>query len=363
VTISRAQDKVILFVPSDMSSLKTQDIRKDIFRFFASKRSLQLEPGARAGTRKVHLAGGTEEIHRLGGRMESKLVEHLKEGGFIVCRNGGVSWSDALLVTIPSGVGGALIYLENVGESEYSRKVILQQQNSLERAGRHCLRLSLAFLYPDFPSTLRSVLAFLKDAGMEIPKKTQGVHGPMEDGHASKTSVPEEVEVTQHGVEVQKDTDASETTTMKEVSLSSSSHSSETGNVPKKRKNADTTEHGEDTAVASKKSEAGIVNAPTKRKSANDGEESLSSKKPKEGTGSQSRILLSQVPFSEHKEHWLDEINAQDPSNELSGKPTGKKIREAFAAALKVPKGSPIYFVPLTKHFQEYANARSKTES
>jgi hypothetical protein len=299
-----------------MSSLKEGDIRKKILPYF-SKNS-ESKPPSKSDALARKTMGMTKDFGELTARMELKLAQALMTKGYALSRNQGKCWSDTLLVVPKTGTDGALIFLENIGESEDTRTSYMQQQISLERAGRHCIRVSLVHLILDFQSTVDSIVRYLEGAGIvSSPDAAQTTHA---------ASAPvDEVQVTPMNVDNEKE--------------EASSDSSNTGVTTK------------DSAMSSSQSTT-EVDASKKRKFVEQDGKLPAAKQPKPV------ILFSKLtPFKEHAPHLVREIQAMDPSYVLPSKPKKEDIKEALQAVTGTPKGRPLKFIPLTKYYQDWLDA------
>jgi AAA domain len=167
VSLSRAKNQLYLVHSYRWDDLKWDDNRKAVLRFFdgtddSFAKARTVSPLERAPSMR-------DELHRLYVLAELHLVEAMIENGFLVTRNDDMKrWSHALRISTHGVSGGALVCIENKGETFDNWQATKEQQLSLEKAGRHCLRVPLLSLVLDFRTTAVHVLAFLKSAGLSV---------------------------------------------------------------------------------------------------------------------------------------------------------------------------------------------------
>ena len=153
VTLTRSKKKLVWVSSYDMKNLKSGDVRVDVLNALKEASRDEEDP---MWSNSVMSQG-----------IEGKLVSQLRDQGLNVQRNGGRIWSDALLIRHPSTPSNALLHLEHVkGDSEAKWIRLVDEQESLERAKRACLRVDVVSLTLNFETTLSGVTAFLKEAGL-----------------------------------------------------------------------------------------------------------------------------------------------------------------------------------------------------
>jgi len=107
--------------------------------------------------------------HDIRCMAERKLRADLLSRGFLVDRNEGNVWHNALTIGVKGGFISkhcVLLILENHGESNDDWLKMVDQQWDLEQAGTACLRVDTLALSLSFKSTLDDILKFLKEAGL-----------------------------------------------------------------------------------------------------------------------------------------------------------------------------------------------------
>ncbi|CAB9501026.1 Inherit from COG: Helicase [Seminavis robusta] len=101
---------------------------------------------------------------------ERFLATSLTEAGFVVTRRGGIALKEALCVRRRDGSTSSstvLLWIENGGESKKQWQELMDQQLSLERAGRSCLRVDCLSLVCNGSSTMKSLSDYL-DAKLPV---------------------------------------------------------------------------------------------------------------------------------------------------------------------------------------------------
>ena len=128
---------------------------------------------------------------------ENALARALELEGYIIQRKGGKVWGDALCVSTSEKNDDttALVCLENAGETDGDHLKILDEQQSLEGAGRACHRVDFLSLALNFTATIDDVRTFLNKSGLSKPKK-RTLQDAMSTVAAKKAKMPsgEEVE-------------------------------------------------------------------------------------------------------------------------------------------------------------------------
>jgi hypothetical protein len=150
VALTRAKDQVILVLSYEPSDLKnTCDVRRPILDCFCNRGPLSLHQDMECAC--VSTA-------------ETELVRRLKEFGYEVELNGGEIWKKSLRVLHKEdkASSSALICVENADESEEEWLTIVNEQESLERAGRSCLRVNYLSLCFHFDAAFKDVIDFLQ---------------------------------------------------------------------------------------------------------------------------------------------------------------------------------------------------------
>ena len=161
VTLSRAKKTLVWVSSYDMRNLQSGDVRVDVLN--ALKEATRNEEDLMLSTPLTSQG------------IEGKLISQLQDQGLNVDRNGGRIWKSALLIRHRSTSCNALLHLEHVkGDSEAKWVRLVDEQESLERAGRACLRVDVVSLILNFETTLLGVLAFLQEAG--LPTADTGGH-------------------------------------------------------------------------------------------------------------------------------------------------------------------------------------------
>jgi len=163
VALTRARNKMILCRSYDIKDLQTCDFRQKVLRKF-------LKPGKAIEEPKSLML---LESAPLTEKVEAALSGELKRHGYLVEKKGGAIWGSALCVDSPvDGVSHcALVGIENAGESEEEWTTMVDQQQSLERAGRACLRVDCLSLALNFPAAFEDVLVFLEKSRLPKPAK------------------------------------------------------------------------------------------------------------------------------------------------------------------------------------------------
>ena len=164
VALSRAKNKMVLVRSFDLKDIKNpNDIRRSVFRCFLGANKSSESIGVQAMPR------GSAVSSPIQAQVESMLISSLTRRGFYVTQKKGKSWSKALCIGRRQGEDIALLCIENAGESKEARDKTLDQQLSLERARRACLRVDFFSLVVNFSVTLDDVLSFLAKAGQSEP--------------------------------------------------------------------------------------------------------------------------------------------------------------------------------------------------
>lgn len=159
VALTRAKNRMVLVHSFNRADLKNKaDIRRPIFDHFLDKSPSNMN----------HIdLGCMLDVPPSGIQTKAKemLKVDLSSRGYQVSPKGGGAWSTALCIGQPGSACG-LVCLEHAGESEEDWQQMLDEQESLERAGRACLRVSCLSLALCFGSVLQDVLCFLEASGV-----------------------------------------------------------------------------------------------------------------------------------------------------------------------------------------------------
>lgn len=187
VALTRAKDKVVLVLSYGPSDLKDCDIRRPILAFFCNKGAARVPEG-----RKKAYVTTVENpmLSSLKDTVKNLLVPSLRDSGYEVVENGGCIWGKALRIHFKGAEPGscALILVENAGESENDWSRIVHEQESLERAGRSCLRIDYMTLCLQFHDVFHEVCAFL-ERNIRFPHLCSSVSKQNEDlCHVSEDS-------------------------------------------------------------------------------------------------------------------------------------------------------------------------------
>jgi hypothetical protein len=170
VALSRATDILYNIRTYDRKSLRPKDIRRKVFPLFTNDETPSSIQGALRPLKRA--PGQNINVHSLLRRVEVLLASKLSKN-FIVCRNDdGNTWNHALRISSHCGFGNALLCIENIDESQDAWKKTVEEQQSLERAGRYCLRMPLVMLALDFRQGLATVRKFLERAGLKEADNT-----------------------------------------------------------------------------------------------------------------------------------------------------------------------------------------------
>lgn len=154
VALTRAKKKLVLVCSYESRHLKPMDVRRPVLEKFHDATA---STGFEMSTKTPAFDARSE--------VEGRLVSKLRSSGLKVIRNGEKIWSSALLITSSdmSNSAVALVNLENAGESTTIQQKILDEQQSLERAGRGCLRVDYLSLVFDFNATWTHICDFLHE--------------------------------------------------------------------------------------------------------------------------------------------------------------------------------------------------------
>jgi AAA domain len=179
VALTRAKDRMILVLSYQRSDLTNKcDIRRPILDFFHGNGNVK-EKATNASTTAA----------------ETALISSLVENGYNVNVNGGCIWGGALRICVEghNAPSNALVCIENAGESKEHWETIVDQQQSLERAGRPCLRVDYATLALNFRATVKEIVDFLKNDTQlpdpsTMPSKRHDRRGCVSDDSESTTS-------------------------------------------------------------------------------------------------------------------------------------------------------------------------------
>mgnify|MGYP005847072217 CR=1 FL=1 len=175
VAMTRAMYKMILFRSFDIGDIQDKnDIKRDTFRFFISARrarELSRNSSPTQATLECCIEDDKmDQCKRVRTKIENRLVSTLESRGFSLVRKGGNIWAGALCV----GNQGrpkterALLCIENCGESKEEWIKLVEQQTTLERTGRACLRVDGISLALNFDASLAEILQYLKTAGLSV---------------------------------------------------------------------------------------------------------------------------------------------------------------------------------------------------
>ena len=200
VGTSRAQDVLVLFRSYDMKDIKNQnDIKRKYLSGFINakkhyaqtlvKESSQTSavaqsektPGAMANVASAKDAvlprkksAGVETRSqpwnvRVRSGIEAVFIGLMEANGLVVTRVEGKFWKNALYVGNKENADvRALVYMATGDEDKRKRKTLLDQQSSLERAGRACLQVDGISLLFNTQSVEDGVLEFLATAGIPV---------------------------------------------------------------------------------------------------------------------------------------------------------------------------------------------------
>lgn len=169
VALTRSKHKLVLFRSFDFKDLKPNDIRSRVFRLFSRK--------DRPETSKVDLSSKVRvfDRHQLVVRASSAMSSMLTARGYHVRQKGGIVWNEALCVESASESGSlslcVLLNLESCGETKEEWQTMFDEQLSLERAGRSCLRVNCLSLLLNFENTFGCVLKYLTKMGLPPSRK------------------------------------------------------------------------------------------------------------------------------------------------------------------------------------------------
>ena len=179
VALTRFKNKIILVHSYEIKNLKVNDFRQNILRMFMNKRK----------ERKETQADWTDP---LANGVKRFLSEYLKSQGYIVERQRGKVWSNALCVN-----SSVLVLVENGGETEDEWETAWNQQQSLESAGRSCLRVDCMAFALNRAAACQEVHEYLKRI---IPTPSDELaHGSSAAGEKKRSSTEATVETTSAG--------------------------------------------------------------------------------------------------------------------------------------------------------------------
>lgn len=123
VALTRARKKLVFVVSHEMKHLKKLDVRRSVYEGFhdavTKTKTAQKLPAISANF-----------------KIEGMLISEVRSLGFAVVRNEGRIWSSALRLSHQASPNSALVMLENAGEPKSKWKKAVDEQLSLEGAGR-----------------------------------------------------------------------------------------------------------------------------------------------------------------------------------------------------------------------------------
>ena len=150
VALSRAKNKMILVHSFFMKDLNADDVRARVLREFQNQTG-----------KKTNRSFVTWDSHPLVQHVKQAMTVALNRHGYTVEEQGGKVWPTALRII--GSNGSALVLVENGGESEEDWLENDDQQQSLQRSGRFCLRIDCLTLVLQFDKAMADVLFFLKE--------------------------------------------------------------------------------------------------------------------------------------------------------------------------------------------------------
>ena len=186
VGTSRAQDVLVLFRSYDMKDIKNQnDIKRKYLSGFINAKKTSASPPVKESpqilaiaTKKAALSrkkpagveSGSQPWNvRVRSEIEAVFVDLMEANGLEVSRVEGKLWKNALYVGNKEDSDiRALVYIATGDEDKRKRKTLLDQQTSLERAGRACLQVDGISLLFNTQSVEEGVLEFLANAGIPM---------------------------------------------------------------------------------------------------------------------------------------------------------------------------------------------------
>ncbi|CAB9497242.1 Inherit from COG: Helicase [Seminavis robusta] len=162
VALTRARDELIFCNSYGIKDVKTSDNRQKILRKIS-------QPGKAKEESKLLMLDSAP----LAEKVSAALASALKQEGYLVEKKGGKIWSDSLCIGSPiDGVSNcALLCIENGGESKDEWQTAVDQQHSLEGAGRACLRVDCLGFVLNHAAALQDILTFLNKSGLPKPGK------------------------------------------------------------------------------------------------------------------------------------------------------------------------------------------------
>ena len=175
VGVTRAKEKLVLVRSYDPKDIKNQnDIKRKYLSYFinARKSSGQAPVEAKLRTSKIPTTCAQPWNARVRSGIETLFVALMKANGLEVSRVVGKFWKNAFYIGLKENMGvRALVYIETGDEDKHQRKTLLDQQSSLERAGRVCLQVDGISLLFDTHSVEKGVLEFLASVGISAQAK------------------------------------------------------------------------------------------------------------------------------------------------------------------------------------------------
>lgn len=165
VATTRAKNKLVHMRSFGLYDLEPEDCRSKYFRCIS--KAAAFNSGRSVTPVPVHFDPETEFRHHL---IEG-IMDTLLRRGFVVAKNGGKMWPDSLLVqSSASKDRNVLLQVDcHTNESEWEK--LNDQQSSLERAGRVCLRVDGARLASCFYENFTHLLEFLKEHQVQPSNK------------------------------------------------------------------------------------------------------------------------------------------------------------------------------------------------